>query len=576
MLTPLDLNWLIVSLNIAIFKELMKYYFAVDSDGFNSVKSIALVNEYGDSYLGSFSDLEESQLNLANTNSTQVKVGGLTDLKLSVLDFLQAKECTLCGHEEDYTQLSQLFGENPPSKLSKFEAEELSEGGFSLEKALSTLYKDVPTSLIQLSDGIARIPVAKKGEFHHKVYGKVPFTSKDYEDIKRNFENDVLGFNPYATQGHLRQEFETESEYLDQILSTDAQLKKGDLLSIEEEEDILWATYKVKDSTYELLKNGELEYSSGEFIRNFIDKDTGKNLGTVLARTALTNAPFIPFKDKKIQTLSQSADNSSHSVENFVFKLSTESIQTDLAEEVNSINEEEIKTPQELDKANTELPTEPINDNDKNPNMSTENLPNEEIKIDKPSDVTGFDLTELVNQTALKVKQEYDEILTQSKLAIAALTSQNEVLTSNFAELTSKFATQDQTVQAFSNSISYQEKQARNNELIRQGIAPAQVEKFSLILDTLETAGASKNVIQLSTSVVENGQQVLKQVDKGISEAIKELLVDATYSTPTVVNQLSQGVTPSLYMNAHESEMNALINNLKAQNAQNAKKTLAA
>ena len=96
-----------------------------------------------------------------------------------------------------------------------------------------------------------------------------------------------------------------------------------------------------------------------------------------------------------------------------------------------------------------------------------------------------------------------------------------------------------------------------NNELIRQGIAPAQVEKFSLILDALETAGASKNVIQLSTSVVENGQQVLKQVDKGISEAIKELLVDATYSNPTVVNQLSQGVTPSLYMNAKNSTVDS-------------------
>lgn len=557
----------------------MKYYFAVDSDESNSFKSIALVNEYGDSYLGSFSDLEESQLNLANTNSTQVKVGRLTDLKLSVLDFLQTEECSLCGNEADYTQLTQLFGETLPSKLINFESEELGEGGFSLEKALSTLYKDVPTSLVQLSDGIARIPVAKKGEFHHRSYGKIHFSEKDYEDIKRNFEDDVLGFNPYATQGHLRQEFETESEYLDQILSTDAQLKKGNLLTLEEEEDILWATYKVKDSTYELLKNGELEYSSGEFIRNFIDKKTGKNLGTVLARTALTNAPFIPFKDKKIQTLSQSTDNSSHSVENFVFKLSTESIQTDLAEEVNSINEEVQETPQELDKANTELPTEPINDNNKNPTMSTETLPIEEIKIDKPSEVSGFDLTELVKQATLKVSEEvtakYDEILSKSGLVIDALSAKNEELTAKLAELTSKFVTQDQAVQAFSNSISFQEKQARNNELVRQGVAPAQVEKFSLIVDALEVAGASKNVIQLSTSVVENGQQVSKQVDKGISEAIKELLVDATYSNPTVVNQLSQGVTPSLYVNTHVSEMNTRINTLKATNAQNAKKTQA-
>ena len=131
-----------------------------------------------------------------------------------------------------------------------------------------------------------RIPLAKKGKWFHDHYGTVEFSDKDFESIITNYRENVLGFDPYATYGHLDEE----------PGSTDSHRKRGDLKDIEVDGDVLYGRFEVPEETYNAVKERQFEYSSGEFIRNFSDKATGNKKGTAFLRVALTNSPFIPFK----------------------------------------------------------------------------------------------------------------------------------------------------------------------------------------------------------------------------------------------------------------------------------------
>jgi hypothetical protein len=139
-----------------------------------------------------------------------------------------------------------------------------------------------------------RVPIAKKGQWYHEGYGIISFSHNDFENIISNFNNKVLGHSPYLTYGHLDEEHN----------STDSARKRGDFIELSIDGDTLYGICEAKDETYESVKNEEYEFCSVEVIRNFKDKESGYNLGTVLLRTALTNSPFLPELDK-VEALSQ-------------------------------------------------------------------------------------------------------------------------------------------------------------------------------------------------------------------------------------------------------------------------------
>lgn len=219
-------------------------------------------------------------------------------------------------------------------------------------------------SISKLKDNLIRVPITKIGEWEHPIYGTVKFSQSDFQQVKNNFNNNVLGFESYATYGHPKEEdsVETIEDYLDLIKSFDGERKKGDLKKLFVENNILYGDYLVNDETYKDIENGEFDYASGEFLYDFLDKNTGKNVGTVLLRTALTNAPFIPLEEK-IKVLStnlvdklEKIKTIPHSTFNYSVKLSIDSINNTndkKSKEIKDIKDETIST----------IETVPINSN---------------------------------------------------------------------------------------------------------------------------------------------------------------------------------------------------------------------
>ena len=190
---------------------------------------------------------------------------------------------------------------------------------------------------IELLKGKLRVPQAKIGTWKHNTYGEVTFTMEKFTEAITNFENDVLGFEPYLTFGHPIESSDVNSydEFIETAEALDGQRKRGNLEQLRIEGDMLVGYYTPKSEAYDAVSRGENEYSSGEFLTNFTDKNTGVNRGTVLVRTALTNAPFIPHREKVV-ALSQSPQT----IAGAVFKLSavipeqTISNQTTMSDEI--------------------------------------------------------------------------------------------------------------------------------------------------------------------------------------------------------------------------------------------------
>lgn len=122
-----------------------------------------------------------------------------------------------------------------------------------------------------------KVPIAKEGEFHHPAYGKLSFDQETVSTIKKNIEDNVLGYEIPITVGH-----------------TDEEEKDGSLVSIETEDTTLFGIWEVDKDVYRKVQDNKVNYSSAEFYPQYRDKKTGDQVGRTLFGMALTNRPFIP------------------------------------------------------------------------------------------------------------------------------------------------------------------------------------------------------------------------------------------------------------------------------------------
>lgn len=397
-------------------------------------------------------------------------------------------------------------------------AEEATEAKSELQKTLTEaelLSTSLPVAdYWLLGNSMIRIPLAMKGRWHHPVYTNdkgehiIEFSDKDYEDIKRNFENDVLGFESYATFGHLVNDN-----------SVDGDPKKARLKHIHEQDGILYGDYLATAETYSAVEKGEYEYNSPEIIRNFSDKHTGQNLGTVLMRTALTNAPFLPFKDIKVQALSQEAgkaDKCLQSKPTIVFKL----------------------------QGNNSL-SDPI--------MSQE------------------EVTPVATGESGKSLEEFKADIELKLSAMGDLASKNQALESEVSELKAMFAAaqakleETQTVtQNFSNSVSQRYEAELLENMTKVGVSPVFLQRFSAISSILKQANVTSKVVKLSTSE--------KEIERPLIEEVAYLLVDALHSEPSQAivptQQLGQSNTANKKLYHHVSTLASLAKSLKVNKAQ--------
>jgi hypothetical protein len=379
-----------------------------------------------------------------------------------------------------------------------------------------------------ISETKAKIPLLIKGNWHVPGYGLMRVTDNYIEKLKDNYKSNVLGFKPYATLGH-----PTDSP---DPASIDGERKRGDLEDIVVENDIVYGVYDINLETYNLIKNGDYEYSSPEIQQNFKDKVTGESKGPTLLRTALTNAPFMPFNDNKIVALSQSNNtNDEEIISPICIKLSTTiSVNTQTIEPTI-----ETKTEQEYIK----MSTNPIEVT--SPSVSTPPEVKQSVDIEailtKVLSTQAETFTNTLNSLTTKFDESVNNVITQTSETVAALASEVQSMKSQVSDVLTKANEFDKTAQ-YVTSLSSSDKARQLNSKLKglfdSGVTPAAI---SLTKKLIENEGNS--VVKLSINGAETDvsfEDSLIELVKLSSTSFQDEFQVGAQSTPVKANYINQ------------------------------------
>jgi hypothetical protein len=386
-----------------------------------------------------------------------------------------------------------------------------------------------------ISETKAKIPLLIKGNWHVPGYGVMKVTDSYIDTLKENYKSNVLGFTPYATLGH-----PTDSP---DPASIDGQRKRGDLEDIIVEGDIVYGVYDINLETYNLIKNGDYEYSSPEIQQNFKDKVTGKSMGPTLLRTALTNAPFMPFNDNKIVALSQNGNDSEQLESPICIKLSTiiNTITDDIVD-INNTNKE-LKIEQEPDinmSTNTPITPEVVA-----PVVTI----SPEVKATAPIDIEAIlakvlssqteSFTNSINAITAKFDESVNAVTAKTSETISAMNSQLEALAGQVATVLTKADEFDKTAQYVTNLSSSDKARQLNAKL-----------------KTLFDAGVTPAAIQLAQKLAQNeGNSVVKLSVSGKDTDVlfEDALIELVKLSSNVVSEVQTGSlttpAPTSYLN---------------------------
>jgi hypothetical protein len=379
-----------------------------------------------------------------------------------------------------------------------------------------------------ISETKAKIPLLIKGNWHVPGYGLMKVTDSYIEKLKDNYKSNVLGFKPYATLGH-----PTDSP---DPASIDGERKRGDLEDIVVENDIVYGVYDINLETYNLIKNGDYEYSSPEIQQNFKDKVTGESKGPTLLRTALTNAPFMPFNNNKIVALSQSNNtNDEEIISPICIKLSTTiSVNTQTIEPTI-----EPKTEQEYIK----MSTNPIEVTSPSVSTPPEVKPSVDIEaiLTKVLSTQAETFTNTLNSLTTKFDESVNNVISQTSETVAALASEVQSMKSQVSDVLTKANEFDKTAQ-YVTSLSSSDKARQLNSKLKglfdSGVTPAAI---SLTKKLIENEGNS--VVKLSINGAETDvsfEDSLIELVKLSSTSFQDEFQVGAQSTPVKANYINQ------------------------------------
>ena len=379
-----------------------------------------------------------------------------------------------------------------------------------------------------ISETKAKIPLLIKGNWHVPGYGLMRVTDNYIEKLKDNYKSNVLGFKPYATLGH-----PTDSP---DPASIDGERKRGDLEDIVVENVIVYGVYDINLETYNLIKNGDYEYSSPEIQQNFKDKVTGESRGPTLLRTALTNAPFMPFNDNKIVALSQSNNtNDEEIISPICIKLSTTiSVNTQTIEPTI-----ETKTEQEYIK----MSTNPIEVT--TPSVSTSPEVKQSVDIEailtKVLSTQAETFTNTLNSLTTKFDESVNNVISQTSETVAVLAREVQSMKSQVSDVLTKANEFDKTAQ-YVTSLSSSDKARQLNVKLKglfdSGVTPAAI---SLTKKLIENEGNS--VVKLSINGAETDvsfEDSLIELVKLSSTSFQDEFQVGAQSTPVKANYINQ------------------------------------
>ena len=171
-----------------------------------------------------------------------------------------------------------------------------------------SIESELPVSLRQLDKKyLIKVPIAKKGTYHHPVYNVLDFSDEMLATIEDNIKANVVGYPIPITCGH----------------RDDGAKKEGELVQVYREGDILFGEWEVNKEIYRQVEDGDITFSSAEFFPNYINKLNGEPVGRTLFGMALTNRPFMPNQPRVI-TLN---DHVEQEIEYFSSKLNLTKLQ---------------------------------------------------------------------------------------------------------------------------------------------------------------------------------------------------------------------------------------------------------
>lgn len=409
---------------------------------------------------------------------------------------------------------------------------------------------------------LLKVPLAEVGKWFHKKWNTINFTPEYFEKAITNFKNNVLKHTPYLTYGHLKEPY-----------SVDSERRRGDLLNLVFEDRYLFGIFDATDEAYNFVKDREYLYASVEMIPNFMDKDTGKDVGPVVLRAALTNSPFLPAS-KEVVALSvelgfDSNDTcilSVHQAKQLMSEITNtpesptvldESVHKDeetIVESTVSMSQEnqssETFEPTESDKVNiieenlidTPIIEEPMT----TPVQSTQMEPSNKSVVEQPATVTPANNevnVDISNLTVPKALTQHVQNLTESiktKVAtkyeaqLAAYAQTVEALKAQLNQVEQQLSGKEQKAKAYELSIhqATEEISRANRQLIvdhmlGQGVPPVIATKFNEVSDAYLN---KQSTVKLSIGGSELEERTLL-------DAFAELIISASNTPPINLSQ---------------------------------------
>lgn len=129
-----------------------------------------------------------------------------------------------------------------------------------------------------------KIPVGRLGEWKHPRYGTIKMSQQLFDGMISNFKKGAIGRDPFIRIGHDKGNSPTFG---------DAKAE-GWIKDLVQEGDCLFALAEPTNKDIaDMVQNKQYRYSSAEYLENYKDKETGKDIGPVLEAIALTNEPFL-------------------------------------------------------------------------------------------------------------------------------------------------------------------------------------------------------------------------------------------------------------------------------------------
>jgi len=402
------------------------------------------------------------------------------------------------------------------------------------------------------SHNILKVPIAKVGSWKHDTYGTVAFTAQDFTDAITNFNERALGFETHLTFGHLDEEPN----------STDSARKRGDLKYLMVNGDNLDGYFNVAPGTANIVAEGGYEYSSGEFIRNLLDKGNGERRGMAISRVALTNTPYLPWGvDEKVQLLSQG--DAPVEVITSVMRLST-NIQGEINMTGQSIPEQASPTtgaatsiPEAIPQVAIPVELAPVI----NAITPSTNIP-QAVASAASTLHPGVDVEAITTAILAKVKADQERVKEEEARAKAVVDAETERVSAlakaELVELRDRLAKAETNASMYSNHASRAAQEAEVNQLMSMGASAVIVNRYAAIRQALESKG---EVVKLSQGGVE--------VETSLMDSIRDLLVGALQQTPVVTHQVGLAGMPT----EQEGGVEGYLKKVAAENRQKATRT---